>query len=653
MRLPALWLYLFATLPHGLAAQNTSGTLTARQRLEPERLKAAHEACERFARERQELPALSVFEDFRAIIHVHAEDSDHTKGTRDQVLAAAKKTGVRVVLFTDHRGPKPETWHGLRDGVLFVAGSEDGDGKLRFPTFDAEGKPRAEGALKFLCHIEERYDAEAKGFDGMEIVNRHSDAVLDKSVQEYLEGAAKDAEAWHNVLENFRAYPDEMFAAGCDYRPEIIAKWDRELRKGHLTGIGANDAHQNVLINGTTFDPYEVSFRNLCTHLLLRELTEAEVRHALHDGHCYVSHDWLCDPTGFAFGAVNTLGVFPMGDTATMQGTTRVVGLTPVPALLKLFHQGAVVAQTNGTNLTFAAKKPGAYRLEAWLDIAGEERPWIYSNPVYLGERSLFAMPLPNGLESPSVAVKKDIIYTLGQPEDESKHRLDLYLPKGKTPAPVFLFVHGGAWRYGDRGLYPPAGQRFAKEGILTVIPSYRLAPKSPWPAQAEDTAAAFAWTVRHIAEFGGDTNRIFIGGHSAGGHLTSLLVFNERYLKPYSLSASIIRGVITLSGVYNLDIGDAQLQVFGKDRNVRRDASPLFFVKAPAPPFFVSYCQWDYPTLPAQAKTFHAALKRAGVSSELFYTPKDNHIYEMISLTHDHDPTAKAVVHFIQQNGN
>jgi acetyl esterase/lipase len=228
-----------------------------------------------------------------------------------------------------------------------------------------------------------------------------------------------------------------------------------------------------------------------------------------------------------------------------------------------------------------------------------------------------------------------------------------LYLPKGKTPAPVFLFVHGGAWRYGDRGLYPPAGQRFAKEGILTVIPSYRLAPKSPWPAQAEDTAAAFAWTVRHIAEFGGDTNRIFIGGHSAGGHLTSLLVFNERYLKPYSLSASIIRGVITLSGVYNLDIGDAQLQVFGKDRNVRRDASPLFFVKAPAPPFFVSYCQWDYPTLPAQAKTFHAALKRAGVSSELFYTPKDNHIYEMISLTHDHDPTAKAVVHFIQQNGN
>src|SRR6185503_285552 len=127
-------------------------------------------------------------------------------------------------------------------------------------------------------------------------------------------------------------------------------------------------------------------------------------------------------------------------------------------------------------------------------------------------------------------------------------------------------------------------------------IPSYRLAPKSPWPAQAEDTAAAFAWTVQHIAEHGGDTNRIFIGGHSAGGHLTSLLACNDRFLKPYGISSRVIRGVISLSGVYNLDVGDAMASVFGRERGVRRDASPLYFVQSPAPPFFVSYCEWDYP---------------------------------------------------------
>src|SRR5439155_218578 len=122
------------------------------------------------------------------------------------------------------------------------------------------------------------------------------------------------------------------------------------------------------------------------------------------------------------------------------------------------------------------------------------------------------------------------------------------------------FFVHGGAWRFGDRGLYPPLGYRFAREGILTVIPSYRLAPKNPHPAQMEDTAAAFAWTVRHVAEYGGDTNRIYLGGHSAGAHLASLLAFDEHYLQEHRLSPDIIRGVIALSGVYNLDIGDTQV---------------------------------------------------------------------------------------------
>jgi acetyl esterase/lipase len=215
----------------------------------------------------------------------------------------------------------------------------------------------------------------------------------------------------------------------------------------------------------------------------------------------------------------------------------------------------------------------------------------------------------------------------------------------------VFLFVHGGAWRSGDRSLYGPVGQRFARDGILTVIPSYRLAPKSPWPAQAEDTAAALAWTVRHIAEHGGDTNRIFLGGHSAGGHLSSLLTFNARYLQPHGLSAGLLRGVISLSGVYDLDIGDAMVSVFGRQREVRREASPLFSVRAPAPPFFVSYCEWDYPMLAAQAKRFYFALRKEGIDAQLFFTPKDNHIYEMISLTRDDDETAQAVVKFIREH--
>ena len=102
---------------------NAAEQLTPLQLLEPEHLKATHEARLRFARESQALPDLGVYEDFRAVIHIHADDSDHTRGSRQEVLDAAKKTGVRVVMFTDHHGPQRETWHGLRDGVLFIAGS--------------------------------------------------------------------------------------------------------------------------------------------------------------------------------------------------------------------------------------------------------------------------------------------------------------------------------------------------------------------------------------------------------------------------------------------------------------------------------------------------------------------------------------------------
>ncbi|PYM11168.1 MAG: hypothetical protein DME18_14665 [Verrucomicrobia bacterium] len=633
------------------AAETSGGRLTAPQRLETLHLQAVREARLGFARARQPLPDLGVYDDFRAVMHVHAEDAEHTKGTRPQVLEAARKTGVRIVMFTDHGGPKTETWHGVRDGVLFFAGEENGGaGLLRFPNFDAHRVPLPDGELRFLSHIEERYDASMEGFDGMEICNRHTDAKLDTSLQEYLQSAAKDPDRWRKLIANFKAYPDEFFAAGTDYHPEILAKWDRELATRPFTGIGANDAHQNQIFQGSTFDPYEVSFRNLCTHILARELTEPEIRRALREGHVYVSHDWLCDPTGFAFGAINRLGVFPMGDPAVMTGNTRVVALTPLLAKLKLIHHGAVVKETVGTNLTFVPSDPGPYRLEAWLSVDGEERPWIYSNPVYLKPPSLSDLRLPSRETSPNVEVKKDIDYTPDESADANKHRLDLYLPKDKKPAPVFFFIHGGAWRSGDRSQYLPLGNRFAKEGVLTVVPSYRLAPRNPHPAQIEDVAAAFAWVARHVAEYGGDTNRIYVGGHSAGGHLAALLALDDHYLKTHRLSPKQIRGAIALSGVYDLAEGDSQSSVFGKDKQVRRDASPLFHVNGLAPPFLISYCQWDYPTLPVQARVFHAALQKANVAAELVFVARENHISEMISLTQDDDPTAKAILKFIKR---
>src|SRR5712692_1844803 len=171
MKVASLPILLFARLLCVGAEESNADKLTPQQRLEPEHLRATHEARVRFAAERQTLPELGVYNDYRAVMHVHAEDADHTKGTRAEVLQAAKAVGVQVVMFTDHRGPQPDTWQGFRDSVLFIAGSED-DHLLRFPS--------AGGNLRFLSHLEETPDAKGDGFDGLEIYTRHSDAKDEK-----------------------------------------------------------------------------------------------------------------------------------------------------------------------------------------------------------------------------------------------------------------------------------------------------------------------------------------------------------------------------------------------------------------------------------------------------------------------------------------
>ena len=626
-----------AQTPIQQSASRPGRKWTTIQRLDRAHLEAVRKAREKFAAERRVAVPQDVYDDYRAVIHVHAEDADHTKGTRAQVLAAANKTGVRIVMWTDHRGPKPETWSGVRDGVLFIPGAEE-DHRLRFP---------GAGELRFLSHLEERPEMPSAGYQGLEIYNRHADAKDEEEFDAWFKKAIADPDQRRQLAALQREFPDEVFAAGVDNWPELTARWDREMAAGtRLTGIAANDAHQNQLIGGILFDPYEVSFRNASTHILARELTEAAVRQSLLEGRAYVAHDWLCDPNGFRFLASNNLGVFEMGDAAPLVGTTRISAQTPVSAHLKLFHHGKLVAEATGSRLDFTAKETGAYRLEAWLAVDDEERPWIYSNAIHLRAAAAGELQLPSGEPVAGVEVHKDLTYVDGKPEDEAKHKLDVYLPAGRKNFPVFFFVHGGAWRTGDRSRYAALGYRFAREGIGVVIPSYRLSPANLHPAHIEDVAAAFAWTVRHIASHGGDAGRITIGGHSAGGHLVALLALDTRNLERHQVSPKTIRGVIPMSGVYNVE---ALANIFGADAQARREASPIHHVKPGAPPFLITYCQWDYLTLPAQARVFHAALQKAGVASELVYVPGESHISEIVNIVKEGDTTARAVLRLVR----
>src|SRR5262245_42677267 len=136
------------------------------------------------------------------------------------------------------------------------------------------------------------------------------------------------------------------------------------------------------------------------------------------------------------------------------------------------------------------------------------------------------------------VKVLKDVKYV--ESSSDPMHQLDIYIPDGKPSSPVMFWVHGGGLTGDDRGSNDnaPVGLRFAREGYVTVVISYRLSPQVTHPAHIEDVAKAFAWTVRNIAKHGGDPSKIIVAGHSAGAYLIGLLGYDRRYLQRENLTS-------------------------------------------------------------------------------------------------------------------
>lgn len=228
------------------------------------------------------------------------------------------------------------------------------------------------------------------------------------------------------------------------------------------------------------------------------------------------------------------------------------------------------------------------------------------------------------------VVERKDIDYFQGADKDPVKHKLDLYCPKGVKDAPVLVFVHGGAWVQGDKGfwgIYSALGKFMASRGIVTVVISYRLSPKVKHPAHAEDVARAIAWTNKNISRHGGNPAKIFLCGHSAGGHLVSLVTCDDTYFKKENVDPQCILAVISISGVYEIPkyvLGS----VFGNDPKIKEQASPLFQVRKGLPPFLILCADRELPMCGAkECQRFQKALTDQGTRVAFEEIPQSNHM--------------------------
>lgn len=230
---------------------------------------------------------------------------------------------------------------------------------------------------------------------------------------------------------------------------------------------------------------------------------------------------------------------------------------------------------------------------------------------------------------------------------------LDLFLPERPSPR-LFVFIHGGGWRGGDKEQYRALGELLANFGYAVALPNHRLAPQHPYPAAAEDVAAAIACVQRYSPESGIRADGMFIGGHSSGGHLATLLAVHPRFL-PHAE----IAGVISISGIYDLaayaahgEAADYLGAVFGANPATWADASPRRHLRPGLPPFFLAYAEFDYPGAGDQATAFGDAVEKAGGNAQVTAVPGRNHVTILTGVQSILDPLAVGLAMFLRSAG-
>lgn len=256
--------------------------------------------------------------------------------------------------------------------------------------------------------------------------------------------------------------------------------------------------------------------------------------------------------------------------------------------------------------------------------------------------------------EATAVKTINNIPYLTGVQYPNDLDKLDLYLPEGKRDVPVIVWIHGGALTQDDKNLEVATGRRFASAGIATATVNYRLSPAVSHPAHVQDAAASFAWVKRHIGEYGGDPERIFLAGHSAGAYLAQLLVTDEQYLKAHALSARDVRAVIPVSAFFWVEkegvAPDRPKTVWGSDPAVWIDASPAHHLRASLPPTLIIYADGDEPWRRQQNVDMAHAMKAAGSAPvDVVQIANRTHMSIWRKLGEAEDPTSERIIAFVK----
>jgi arylformamidase len=260
--------------------------------------------------------------------------------------------------------------------------------------------------------------------------------------------------------------------------------------------------------------------------------------------------------------------------------------------------------------------------------------------------------------------VRRDVRYA--DPAHE-RQVLDIYAPKGAKNLPVVFWIHGGGWQAGNKSDVQEKPRVFVERGFVFVSTNYRLLPAFPMETIIRDVAKSLGWMHAHIAEYGGDPQRVFVMGHSAGAQLAALICTDERYLKAEGVPFSVLKGCVPVDGdTYDvpaiIETAETRRKVhgqppakmghrekFGNDEAKHREFSAVTHVAngKGIPPFLILHVA-DHPDTSAQAFRLGAVLKAAEIPVKVFGARETNHTKLNANLGLDGDPSTKELYEFV-----
>jgi len=245
---------------------------------------------------------------------------------------------------------------------------------------------------------------------------------------------------------------------------------------------------------------------------------------------------------------------------------------------------------------------------------------------------------------SAKVLIENNIPYR--ENSTDVRNLLDVYYPENtEATKDVLVFIHGGSWNSGKKDIYWWLGKNMVRKNVVTVIINYSLSPESQYDRMALDCAMAIKWVRDSISRFGGRADRIFVMGHSAGGHLAALINNDPRFFASAGIP-NPIKGVILNDG-FGLDmyeyltiskpdnLTEVFLNAFTRDQETWKIASPMYYLENIIKPFLIFVGDRTYPAIKLQSKRMYDELLKTNKSIEMKTIQGKKHkgmIIQMIS---------------------